>query len=382
MQSATPIMNKFYNILPVDSETCKILLYGMISSWTDDANAKNFAVEFAEAAVRYRNINIHINSTGGDVFEGVAIFNTLRNSQANVTIYIDGVAASIAGVIALCGKPVMMNKYSMLMLHRVSGGSYGDADKLAKAAKDMVQVEDMLVNMLADRMKLKTDEVKNKYFDGEDHWINADEALKAGLISGIFDGAKVDIPANIDVKQKSDVFYNSFNLILTKPNMKNLFKKLGLVNEADEDAAVQALEGIQATVEDEKLKVTNLAAENAALKAKLADFEKKEADAHTADIENLLKDAIAKGRIQTAQKDVYKSILEKDYANGVAAINALPVMKKLMNELGKPGDDPHKDFTFSDYQKKAPKVLAEMKANDPEGFKALYKKQFDVEPKI
>ena len=54
--------------------------------------------------------------------------------DADVTIYIDGLAASIAGIIALCGKPLYMNKYARIMLHRVSGGSYGNADELRKAA--------------------------------------------------------------------------------------------------------------------------------------------------------------------------------------------------------------------------------------------------------
>ena len=59
---------------------------------------------------------LHINSNGGDVFGGISIYNALKNSPANISIHIDGVAASMAGIIALCGKPLYMGMYSRIML--------------------------------------------------------------------------------------------------------------------------------------------------------------------------------------------------------------------------------------------------------------------------
>jgi ATP-dependent Clp endopeptidase proteolytic subunit ClpP len=376
-------MTKYYNILAISADTCKILLYGNISSYQEDVNSRGFASEFAEAESRYSNINVHINSNGGDVFEGIAIFNVIRNSEANITIYIDGVAASMAAIIALCGKPVKMNRYAMLMLHRASGGSYGNASDIARAAADMEKIENILVDILASSMKLNVDEVKAQYMDGQDHWLTATEALKAGIINEIFDGVKVKLPADVDNKNKAQVYYNQYNHLLTEPNtMKNLFQKLGLKNEANEDEAVKAIDSIQVAADTEKSRADALEAENKTLKDKVANFEQAEKQAHAAAIENMLTSAIGTGRIKPDHKATYQAILEKDFDNGKTIIESLPAMRRMVNEIGEPSNDQRKDWTFNDYQRKAPKELVAMKANDPERFKALYKNEYGNEIKL
>ncbi|HZK07857.1 MAG TPA: head maturation protease, ClpP-related [Bacteroidales bacterium] len=375
-------MARYYNIHATSADTCKILLYGIISSYSEDVNSRGFANDFADAENRYKNINVHINSNGGEVFEGIAIFNIIRNSAANITIYIDGVAASMAAIIALCGKPVKMNRYAMLMLHRASGGGYGNATDMARAAADMEKVENILVDILAEGMAIEPDEVKALYMDGQDHWITADEALKAGIITEIFDGVKVKLPAQLDGQNKAAVIFNQFNNLLSKPNMKNLFQKLGLKNEANEDEAVKVVESMQDAADTEKSRADALEAENKALKAKVADYENKEKEAHTVAIESMLTSAIGTGRIKAEHKDTYKAILEKDFDNGKTIIESLPAMRRMVNEFGEPSNDQRKDWTFNDYQRKAPKELVAMKANDPERFKALYKNEYGNEIKL
>ncbi|NLO50867.1 MAG: Clp protease ClpP [Bacteroidales bacterium] len=375
-------MTRYFNILATSADTCKVLLYGIISSYSEDVNSRGFVNEFAEAESRYRNINVHINSNGGEVFEGIAIFNCIRNSQANVTIYIDGVAASMAAIIALCGKPVKMNRYAMLMLHRASGGGYGNATEMAKAAADLEKVENILAAILADGMKLSNDEVKARYMDGQDHWLTADEALKAGIINEIYDGVKVQVPTLLDNRSKAAVIMNRYNNLLTENKMKNLFKKLGLKNEANEDEAVQAVESMQDAVDTEKSRADALEAENKALKQKVASFEQAEKQAHAAAIENMLAQAVGTGRIKPEHKDAYKAILEKDFDNSKTIIESLPVMRRMVNEISDPAADQRKDWTFGDFQRKAPKVLTAMKVDDPERFKALYKQEFKNEIKL
>lgn len=376
-------MARYYNIHATSADTCKILLYGIISSYSEDVNSRGFANDFADAENRYKNINVHINSNGGEVFEGIAIFNIIRNSAANITIYIDGVAASMAAIIALCGKPVKMNRYAMLMLHRASGGGYGNATDMARAAADMEKVENILVDILAEGMAIEPDEVKALYMDGQDHWITADEALKAGIITEIFDGVKVKLPADVDNKNKAQVYYNQYNHLLTEPNtMKNLFQKLGLKNEANEDEAVKAIDSIQVAADTEKSRADALEAENKTLKDKVANFEQAEKQAHAAAIENMLTSAIGTGRIKPDHKATYQAILEKDFDNGKTIIESLPAMRRMVNEIGEPSNDQRKDWTFNDYQRKAPKELVAMKANDPERFKALYKNEYGNEIKL
>lgn len=381
-------------ILPVDGSTCKMLLYGYIGSNNDEENiveGKTFVSELAQAERDYETINIHINSAGGDVYEGLAIFNAIRNSTKNIILHIDGIAASMAGIIAICGKPLYMNKYSLLMIHRVTGTGQGNADDMTRAAEDMKRVEDMLINILNDRMKLPEPMVKEQYFDGKNHWMTADDALRNNLISGIYEGVKVDFPEGFRtdnnfsaaMPRAIDHIISQFNNLLTSNvTMKNLLKKLGLKNEADEQEAIDAFEALQVKADQEKARADAAEQKVNDLEAKLTGYIQKEQQAHDAEIDNIIADAVKKGKLQDGQKASFKAILQKDFENGKAVLNSINPVHRMVNLLNGPEKDQYNGWNFSDFQKKAPKVLAERKATDPEWFKALYKAEFGKEPKI
>ena len=101
------------------TDACCILLYGDIGEYDDNVRSGDIARELLEAEALTGKVDVRINSNGGEVYSGIAIFNALKNSKADITIYVDGIAASMASVIALCGKPVQMSRYARLMLHSV-----------------------------------------------------------------------------------------------------------------------------------------------------------------------------------------------------------------------------------------------------------------------
>lgn len=115
-------MSKYFNIKKAASVST-IYMYGDIGY---EVASGQIAAELAACAEESERIDIRINSNGGDVFSGIAIYNAIRQSNADIRLYVDGVAASMASVIALCGKPVEMSRYARLMLHSVSGGCYGN----------------------------------------------------------------------------------------------------------------------------------------------------------------------------------------------------------------------------------------------------------------
>jgi len=374
-------MNRWFNILPDGSYGCKILIYGYISTWEyDGVSSKSFVTELAQAEASYKEINVHINSNGGDVFEGLAIFNALRNSQSNINIYIDGVAASIASVIALCGKSVYMNRYSRMMIHSVTAGSYGNAQQMEEAAKMIRDIESILVSIFSDKTGLKDTDVKKKWFDGSDHWLTADEAIEAKLINGVFDGVKAETPPNPPQGGTAHAMklFEIYNSLLTKNDseMKNLFKKLGFQNEATEDDAIKKVDALESQIAQEKKKYDELAVENTNLKAKLKEKEDAEKALQSTEVENILKDAINTGKIQEPQKPHFKAILEKDFENGKAILASMQPARKLKDELNKLKDEKRDEWTFDDYHRKDPKALAEMKAKNPEGYKALFDARF------
>ena len=188
---------EFKNIIKVDGKTI-IMLYGEVGEGCSvDSNrvvSELFAIENQGC-----KIEVRINSQGGDVFSGMAIYNALRQSKSDIKIYIDGVAASIAAIIALCGKPLFMSPYAKLMLHNVSGGTYGNASELRQTAEQMEVLQTNLATMVAERLGMTAEAVVEKYFDGEDHWISASEALDMKLIDGIYEMDEVkDAPTTTE----------------------------------------------------------------------------------------------------------------------------------------------------------------------------------------
>lgn len=195
---------KFSNIIKGDGKTI-IMLYGEVGEGCSVDSSRVVSELFANENQDCK-IEVRINSQGGDVFSGMAIYNALRQSKGDITIYIDGVAASIAAIIALCGKPLLMSPYAKLMLHNVSGGTYGNASELRQTAEQMETLQTNLATMIAERLGMTADEIEKKYFDGQDHWISASEALEMKLVDDIYEMDEVADPPTT-----TEGIYNYFN---------------------------------------------------------------------------------------------------------------------------------------------------------------------------
>ena len=166
-QALQPSFARYFNIQTDAEGVGTIFLYGDIGDYYDVQSVR-VAKELMEAEKASRRVNVRINSNGGEVYCGIAIYNAIKNSKADVRIYVDGIAASMASVIALCGKPVEMSKYARLMLHSVSGGCYGNKNDIQKCIEEIESLEDSLADIYSERTGMTKDEVKATYFDGED----------------------------------------------------------------------------------------------------------------------------------------------------------------------------------------------------------------------
>lgn len=121
-------------------------------------------------------LNIYINSCGGDVFAGNAIYNMLTRCKAYKTIYIDGLAASIASVIAFAGDKIVMPKNSYMMIHKAWTCATGDSDGLREVADRLEQIEKSIVDVYMDNVKdgVTEEEIKQKM--AAETWLTAREA--------------------------------------------------------------------------------------------------------------------------------------------------------------------------------------------------------------
>ena len=226
-------MTKFFNVLKEDN-TARIFLYGEVGDG-QRVDSLRVVQELEELERQYTNIEIRINSNGGDVFSGMAIYNAIKSSKADIKIYIDSVAASIAAVIALCGRPLYMAKFSKLMMHNVSGSAYGNAAELIATAEMLKELENDLAAMVSAKCKMTPEEVKTRYFDGGEHWLSADECLDMGLINGIYDISNDEIKKNTERVARTN---KDTTPLEDYDKMVNKAVKLGIIDSAQRAAFV------------------------------------------------------------------------------------------------------------------------------------------------
>tara|TARA_R110000824_G_scaffold104256_2_gene247454 strand:+ start:3517 stop:4215 length:699 start_codon:yes stop_codon:yes gene_type:complete len=180
------------------------------------------------------DIDVHINSGGGSVSQGIAIYNSLKQHDGQVNVFVDGLAASIASVIALAGDTVTMAEGSLLMVHLPWTQIAGNAEDLRKEAEVLDQHKETLIDIYASNSQLGRDEIEAML--SEETWLTAEEAYELGLITTIAG----------ELKQAASVNIDSFN---NAPN--SLLDILNLEPEAvDATISITADEAFEEAMED------------------------------------------------------------------------------------------------------------------------------------
>ena len=196
--SRTPILAAS-NALPTtstDGTTAVMRLYDPVDDWGEfwGVSASEFAAALDALPETVTQIQLHINSPGGVIFEGIAILNQLRQHRARVVAVVDGVAASIASVIAVGADEVVMNPDTLLMIHDGSGFCMGTADDM----RDTAEVLDLLSDTIAGVYARKAGgEVGDwRVTMKGTAWYTPAQALEAGLIDRVAEAAE---PAEAEV---------------------------------------------------------------------------------------------------------------------------------------------------------------------------------------
>ena len=183
-------------------------IYGPIGfSWFDDNSwdAASFVREFNRVAQEHDRINIHINSPGGIIDEGLPIFNVIQSCEKDTHTYIDGIAYSMGAIIALAAKTVHAAKNSLMLFHNASGWASGNAQDFRHTADQLDRYDSSLITSLYSKTGLTEDEIRQKYFDFTDHLLTADEARQAGFID-IIEDVSANTPENITALSGEELF--------------------------------------------------------------------------------------------------------------------------------------------------------------------------------
>lgn len=165
-------------------------------SFFGGVSAKSFADELKKAG-SVKQIDVRINSFGGDVFDGLAIYRQLVDHPAKVTAYIDGLAASIASIIAMAGDEILISEAGFVMIHNASGGVIGTASDMRQMADTLETVTASLADVYVSRTKQTAEQIA-AWMDAET-WFTAADAVQHGFATATMPNLK--LAAKFDPQQ-------------------------------------------------------------------------------------------------------------------------------------------------------------------------------------
>ena len=171
-------------------KSAEIWLYDQVgkSFWGEGISAKDFQKELS-ALGKVSLINLRINSPGGDVFDGFAIYNQLRSHPARIVVDIDGVAASISSIIAMSGDEIRMASNAMMMIHNPHGMAIGDSAEMKRVAALLDQIKLNLAKTYAEKTGHNAHDI-GLLMDDET-WMDAEAAIASGFVDSITSEQKV-----------------------------------------------------------------------------------------------------------------------------------------------------------------------------------------------
>lgn len=341
----------------------KVRIYDAIGGWWG-TNAADFVAELD--ALDVDELEVHVNSPGGAVWDGVAIMNALKQHRAKVTIVVDGLAASAASIVAMAGDEVVMAEGSQMMVHQASGGAWGNADFMRDTAGILDRIDQNLAGIYARRAGGS----RESWLDvmRAETWYNADEAVAAGLADRAdVAGESVDAEAAFDLsrftyagRSKAPAPRNAHALrpvamatpphppVSSEPGKHNgkenpvdhaefltgLKSRLGVTDAAADEASILAAldEALaeQADTLPSPLPDGVVAIDSAVLEGLRADAAagRQALDAQTAvRRDQLLDAALADGRVAPANRGVWRERLDKDEEGTAALLGTLATNK-------------------------------------------------------
>lgn len=374
----------------------ELQLFGGIGEWAE-INHQDLVYQIEQLPDSVNKLVLTINSYGGEVYEGKAIYNALQRYKRKKNFSIEShvyFAGSMAGPVALVGDKIIgYENTSKWHAHEVKGGAWGGASALRQTADEIEMENNDLAEMYAKRTGIEKETILKEWMAvGVEKYFSAKEALEIGLFDELVDFSQ-PLPSNCTTDAD---LHQHFNKILNVGTMPAQSTNTDMdLKQIKADLESKGLGLLVASVEDDKSLVafiSDLATENSTLKAEketvsneLATLQaeaeaKAEAD-KTAKAEAMVNKAIEDKKIVASQKDIYVAQALADFEATETALNALskpanikafvkedkaPPAKKVD---GLPVD--REEWDYHQWAKHDSKALAQMKKDEPKKFQAL-----------
>lgn len=299
-------MNKnWYNIkAEASSKSADVYIFDEIGTFGLTAQS------FIEEIKSYKDtpMSLHINCVGGDVFEGMAIYNVLKKRTARTTVYIEGIAASMGSVIALAGDEVVMAENSLFMIHNAWGGAMGEATEIRKTAALLDKISGEIADIYTKKTNLPYNRVKEMM--DEETWLSADEAYNLGFIDSISDAIKV--AAKYDVSKFKNItdkeIQNKLSVNLKSKKMTEELKNW--FNAKVEEIITKVKASNESETEDVK-EVEVMMADEKEVSEKLTGFEAK-----VTELDSFVAELVGEKETLTQEVERLNALLSKAEAKG------------------------------------------------------------------
>ena len=366
----------------------EIFVYGMIN----EEMANDFAIQLNALAKNAALVNVRINSKGGSVYDGIAMFKCIQNAKCKVDVYVDGIAASMASAFIQAGNKRYASKYARIMAHKPGGGASGNAEDLRRAADEIDDCEAVLSSMYMNKTGKDESQVKALFLNGKDNYFSASEALAAGLIDGIYDGDEIsvadDAPIN-DIYNAVQIRVEAF-LNENTTDMKTIsmpmavWAKLCTITAMSESASETEITAAFNKVWD---KAAGYDQAKQQLKLKEDEVTAVKAEAVTKEVTAML-EAASGGKtpkITAQQKDIFAKQFAKDPEALKDVLDSMGAFVSITTNL-KPADkgelSPEIKAVMAEGWDKLDRAgrLGELKALSEDAFETLYQTKFGYKP--
>lgn len=355
-------MKKDLFIYNANTEIPQVLVHGYIGE-DEQVDYTSFKQILDVIKSQSNKAHIDIHCGGGDMFDGLAIYDLLVNSGIDYTIHIAGLAASMASVLGISApkEKTTMSENAMFMTHKPKAGIWGESDELRNTADLCDKLETRIKEIYKARTGLSDTEIDNWLKPNINNWINAQDAVKYNLVGKVIPSTVKSTTAIPTNKSQQEVWaiYNSLQQNQNTDTMNQL--KLSATT-----LAILSLT-MTATETEVDLAVKKLSDEKQALEDKIKLINKTNA-------ENLIANAIKERKIKAADKDTWTEMALNNYeatSKALAGIQGviLPT-QNIKTENTNPSDNTD-SWTLKDWQTKNPTGLMEMKKSNPELYKQL-----------
>jgi len=293
----------------------EVMIFDEIGLW--GVTAKDFATAL-KAIPEDHAITVRINSPGGSVFDGYAIFNALKARASQVTTKIEGIAASMASIIALAGSKVTAAANSIVMIHNPAGGVAGDSEDMRKMADLLDKLTGQLVGIYAAKTGLPEGEVRAA-MDAET-WFTGAEAKEWGLVDEVTD--EIQVAASFDTSRFRNAPKALAPAAKAEPQPQDAAQLSAITAERDElKAKIEAVE-TQAAHSAEQIAALKVESDQHAAERDEARAELKRRDAEAA-----VDSAISGGRLAHTARAEFVALFVADTDKAKTILAALPVAR-------------------------------------------------------